>query len=449
MMLAITLMVPFARKLFRFGALEPALMGVPIATAAGVLVVLELIKPVLRWGFGGINRLQGDMMMAQPLATKTTPAASDPVAITALVTTGPDVAAAPAKSKPVPWKRLTLAVAVVVALVGLAWWQPWVARAPQVVIETVTEGPVARVLAVNGRIAALHSVGVRSSVPGQLTDVLVSSGDTVQKGAVIAQLDASQPRALVMQALAAFDASVVRQMQARADANRALALGGNIPRKTLEDANLAATAAGNEVDRLRASLAQAQSQLVLYTIKAPLSGTLLVRDAEPGQVVDGVAVLFTVADAQALVVEADVDETYATRMQPGLTAQLQLTGETTILPGKVTYVAPLVDPDTGGLAIKMTPDQPRAAPVGLTVTANIVMDSKPLGITAPRSAILTEADQSVLFVVVDGKAVRQLVTVIPWPAVRLEVSEGLAAGETLIVDPKGLVDGQTVKIVQP
>ena len=298
----------------------------------------------------------------------------------------------------------------------------------------------------NGRVAALHSVGVRSSVPGQVTEVLVASGDPVAAGAVIARLEASQPRAQVTQAFAAFDASVVRQVQAQADADRALALGGNIPRKTLEAADLAATAAGNEVDRLKAALVQAQSALALYTITAPMSGTVLARDAEPGQVVDGVAVLFVVADAQALVVEADVDETYATRMKPGLTAQLQLTGEVAILPGMVTYVAPLVDPDTGGLSIKITPDTPRAAPVGLTVTANIVMDTKPSGLTAPRSAILTEAEQSVVFVVADGKAERRIVTIIPWPAVRLEVTQGLAAGDLLILDPTGLTDGQAVTL---
>lgn len=443
-MLAVTLMVPFARGLFRFGALEPAMLVVPIATAAGLLVLLELIKPVWRWGFGERNRLQEDRMTAQPLPPETTPAA------TAVVTTAPATPVAPVpKSRPMPWKRLGLAALVALGLGALAWWQPWMARMPQVVIETVTPGPVSRILAVNGRIAALHSVGVRAAVPGQVTEVTVATGDAVAAGGVIAQLDAAQPRAQAMQALAAFDASVVRRQQAQADADRARALGGNIPRNTLEAAELAATTAGNEVDRLQAALAQAQSQLALYTITAPLSGTVLARDVEPGQVVDGVAVLFIVADAQALVIEADIDETYATRMQPGLSVQLQLTGDAAILPGTVTYVAPVVDPDTGGLSIKITPDTPRAAPIGLTVTANIVMDTKPIGITAPRSAILTEAETSVLFVVVDGKAERRVVTVVPWPAVRLEVTEGLAAGDALIVDPTGLTDGQAVEIAQP
>jgi len=146
---------------------------------------------------------------------------------------------------------------------GLTWWQPWSAEVTLVTTETITPGMVSRVLAVNGRIAALDSVGVRSSVPGQLTEVLVADGDTVLSGAVIARLDSSQPRAQVMQALAAFDASIVQQKQAQADADRALTLGGNVPRKTMEAADLAALTVENEVERLRAALAQAQSQLTL------------------------------------------------------------------------------------------------------------------------------------------------------------------------------------------
>jgi len=180
-----------------------------------------------------------------------------------------------------------------------------------------------------------------------------------------------------------------------------------------------------------------------------MTGTVMTRDAEPGQVVDGVAEVFTIADSGALVIEANIDETYATWIKTVLSAQLQLIGDTAILPGKVSYVAPLVDPDTGGLSIRISMDTQRAAPVGLTVTANIEMDTKAAGITAPRSAILTDTDQSVVFVVVGDEASRRVVTVILWPAVRLEMTDGLVAGDLLIVDPKGLTDGQTVKIATP
>ena len=383
--------------------------------------------------------------MAEPTAPKISTSATETAALPALVATPISAPAAPTV-KPFPRKRLAAVVLVAIAVGGLAWWQPWVARVPQVVIETVAEGPVARILAVNGRVAALQSVDVRPAVPGQLAEVHVAVGDVVTAGDVMARLDTTQPAAQVAQSFAAFDAGLVQLQQAQEDAGRDRALGDNIPRQTLATAELAVTAAAAEVARLQALLDQSQAQLEHFTIAAPMSGTVLARAAEPGQVVDGVTVLFTVANVRDLVVEADVDETYATRMQLGLPVHLQLTGDEAILPGTVTYVAPVVDPDTGGLAIKMTPVVPNPAPIGLTVTANIVMDAKPMGITAPRSAILTEADQSVLFVVVDGKAERRVVTIIPWPAVRLEVTDGLAAGDMLILDPTGLTDGQAVTL---
>ena len=157
-------------------------------------MVLELIKPVWRRVFDAGGTFEGDTTKAEPTAPKISTPAPVTDAQTVLVATKVAAPAAPT-AKPVQRKGIAVAVLAAIALGGLAWWQPWAARVPLVGIEIVTTGPVSRVLAVNGRVAALHSVGVRSSVPGLLTEVLVTSGDTVQAGAVIARLDASQPRA--------------------------------------------------------------------------------------------------------------------------------------------------------------------------------------------------------------------------------------------------------------
>jgi len=98
--------------------------------------------------------------------------------------------------------------------------------------------------------------------------------------------------------------------------------------------------------------------------------------------------LFAVADLSALIVETDVDESYATQIRAGMPAVLQLTGETGTLAGTVSFVAPVVDAETGGLAVKIAFAEPQQAPVGLTVTANIVVDRQEAAISAPRSAIV-------------------------------------------------------------
>jgi multidrug efflux pump subunit AcrA (membrane-fusion protein) len=116
-----------------------------------------------------------------------------------------------------------------------------------------------------------------------------------------------------------------------------------------------------------------------------------------------------------------------------------LAGSTETRSGAVSFVAPRVDPDTGGLAVKIGFDAPLLAPVGLTVTANITVDSR-TALTVPRAAL---RDGSV-FVLRAGKAVQTPVTVIDWPAARLIVTAGLETGDRVITDSTGLSDGLAV-----
>ena len=125
---------------------------------------------------------------------------------------------------------------------------------------------------------------------------------------------------------------------------------------------------------------------------------------------------------------------------------LQFVGETLTRTGKVIFVAPQVDVATGGLEVKIGFDTPQTAPVGLTVTANVIVDQQDAAISAPRAAIVTEAAGSAVFLVKDGLARRQAVSVTDWPADRLEVTSGLAAGDVLILDAAGLTDGQAVTV---
>jgi HlyD family secretion protein len=155
--------------------------------------------------------------------------------------------------------------------------------------------------------------------------------------------------------------------------------------------------------------------------------------------VDPSTALFTLADLSVLLVETDVDEAYATKIALGQAATLQLVGSRATLNGQVIFVSPRVDPATGGLAVKIGFAEPLQAPVGLTVTANIVVGSE-VALTVPRTALQGDA----VYLLADGRAVLTPVTVTDWPAARLIVTKGLAEGDRVITDSTGLTDGQLV-----
>lgn len=359
----------------------------------------------------------------------------------------------PAPEHPVPktgrpWWLWAAGGMLATGLGVLLYLQPWVASVTPVAVETVAPGPVTRVLAVNGRIAGVQSVDVRPQVDGTLAALLVVEGDVVGVGTALARIDPATQQAVVRQALAGLDGALVAKVEAEATYDRTKTLGSIAARVVLDNAARAVEIAEQEVARMTALLDQAEIQLGKYTIRAPLTGTVLVLTAEVGQTVDPAVALMTIADLDRLVVETDVDESYATQITVGQLAGLQLSGETVVRGGKVSFVSKRVEETTGGLAVEVTPDAALTAPIGLTVTANITVDDRPVAVTVPRAAIVHDADGDGVLVVIDGLARRRAVTVIEWPAARLIVTDGLAAGDAVIADATGIVDGQAVAVAR-
>ena len=364
----------------------------------------------------------------------------------------PALRRAPPASSPTRGRRrawLLGAALVGLALAVLAYTQIWMTRPPVVPVEIATPAPVTRVLAVNGRIAAVRSVDVRATVSGRLAALDVAEGDAVDAGQVLAEVDAEAQSAVVRQAVAALDAALVAQDQARETYDRLLALGTNVARSTLESEARAMQSAAQEVARMTAILDQARVALRDHTIRAPMAGTVLVLNVEEGQTVDPATPLMTLADLGELVVEADVDEAYATQIAENQPAVLQLAGETGTRDGHVSFVSRRVDVDTGGLAVKIAFDAPVSAPVGLTVATNIVVERREAALTVPRTALETGAQGTGVFLVQDGTARFAPVTVVDWPAARLIVTDGLSEGDVLIMDAAGIADGQAVAVERP
>jgi len=349
-----------------------------------------------------------------------------------------------------PWflRPFWLVVLVILAAVG-AWLllnRPWEVRPLAVAVEAVTPGPASRILAVNGRITPSRQVEISSTVNGRVKSVEVDEGDEAAEGATLLIVDDAQQRAAVAQVDSAIEGVRARLQQAKIDYERAKELGDSISRKTLDDALLAVETAQKEVDQLIASRDQAMSLLAEYVVRAPFDGTVLVRGADPGQVVGSSSALFSFAALAELNAEASVDELYSAEIKRGIKVTARPSGHATLLEGTVAYVSPVVDTSTGGRLVRV--DLPEAAsldlPVGLTVTLNIVVDERSEAITVPRSAILTGTGAPAVLVVDGDTAARREIEFVDWPSDRVIVTSGLSGGEQLIIDPSKVAAGDLV-----
>lgn len=313
--------------------------------------------------------------------------------------------------------------------------RPWQEKPRDVPVEIVSAGPVSQVLAVNGRVAARTSVSVRAAVSAQVLKVEVSEGQKVETGDVLLVLDTAIIDAQVEQASAALEAQIAQQSQAQATVDRSRALGSSSPRATLEDAEFKLATAKQETARLEAALRQVQRQLAEYTIRAPMSGVVLSRDVDIGQLVDLQNELFVIADISDVIVETDIDELYSSHVKEGLKALLKPVGASVAQPGSVVFAAPRVDSVTGGRRIKIGFDEPASLPVGLTVNANVIVNEVASALSLPRRAIIANGAQSHVLVLEDGVAMERQIRFGDWPSERVIINDGVREGEIVILDP--------------
>lgn len=358
-------------------------------------------------------------------------------------------AADPGITRAKRWRWLSFLALGVLALAALGAVLAFRARPPLVGVEIAATGPVTRLLAVNGRIAAAMTVDVRPAVTGVLVALPVAEGDTVTQGQLLGQVDAQAQASAVRQAVAGLDAALVAQAQARQALDRAEALGDTVAQSVRDADAFALQAAAQEVLRREAALEEARIVLDRHSLRAPIAGAVIDLTAEQGQIVGPSLPFLTLATLEAPLVEAVVDEIYATQIALGQTALLQLAGQTKTYEGHVRFVSTSVDVATGGLAVKIAFDTPVTAPIGLTVATNIIVDQLEAALTVPRTALQRSEAGMGVFLAKDGVAQFQPIAVVDWPAARLVVTDGLTEGDVVIADADGLSAGQAVAVDLP
>lgn len=344
-------------------------------------------------------------------------------------------------------RRIVVLGLLVGGAAGYAWWaRPWEPKPISVAIEIVASGPAREVLAVNGQIVPAEEVDLGAPVAGQVMEVLAREGDVVTKGQPLARLDDRIARAAVDQAEALLESAKIEEQAARMAYDRAAALAGTVSGQTVDSAKFTWEAAAARVRQLTAALERAGRQLDLYQIRSPIEGTILTVNAELGQVVGSTSALFSVGDLSAPLIECDVDEVYGARMTPGLAARVAPVGSRDASPATVIFVAPTVNPDTGGRTLRLGFDTPPeiVLPRGLTMSVNVVVDTFDRAISVARSAI-QDLNGAPYVLLDDGGTARKVpVTIRNWPAEQLVVTDGLTPGDRLITTPQGINPGDLV-----
>jgi RND family efflux transporter MFP subunit len=213
----------------------------------------------------------------------------------------------------------------------------------------------------------------------------------------------------------------------------------------LAQANLAASEA--VVQRL-------EQQLSYNRIVAPFAGVITKRNIDVGTLVDPgnggtPKQLFVLSQTDTLRLYVAVPQSYAPRIRVGSSAQVSLTEiPDKTFSGKVVRTAGAIDPSTRTLQVEVNLPNPSGQLLpGAYVRVSLASEAaeKPL-LTIPNNSLLFRPDGVQIAKVRDGKVHLQKVTLGRDLGARIEVLDGVAAADKLVVNPPdSLAEGDEVQ----
>ena len=370
-------------------------------------------------------------------------------------------------------------------MVALAFWLIQRMRGPALAGYKVAERPLVQTVVATGRVVAVSRAQIGSPVTGVVIERRVREGDRVQAGDVLAVLRADDMEAAVRdaeaalaqlqqstrpQAQAALREAEARLTQATREAQRRRELFQQqaIAREEMEQAIQAETTAranteqarltarsllaGNPAEAAaRARVASSKAQLAKTTIRAEVAGTVLTRNAEPGDLVQPGRILFEIAQTGDTEIQVPLDEKNLEVLAIGQTAMCIADAyPARPFPAKVGFIAPSVDPQRGTVDIRLTVTPvPSFLRQDMTVSVNVETGRRDKAIVVPNEALTAmDGNRAELWVVVDGRATKRPVQLGLRGLTQTEVTSGLHVGDWILSDARASVaPGDRVRVV--
>ncbi len=228
-----------------------------------------------------------------------------------------------------PPGRATVFTALGLAAAGCATGE---ANEPEQTLQTLIAGRQTIVSSVEatGTVEPIRIIEVKSQAGGEVLALPVELGDNVEQGTLLVRIDPRDVNNAHAQAQADLDVAEAQADVAERQLERIQALHESdiVTSEELESAILSSANARASLVRATTNLALAEDKLDDVTLRAPITGTVVERTVEEGQVVTGTrdltggTVLMRMADLTEVQVRMLVDETDIGRLEPGLPADI-------------------------------------------------------------------------------------------------------------------------------
>jgi len=365
------------------------------------------------------------------------------------------------------WHAIVAAVAVLGVLAG---WRVMGARQAQQEAQaqlaaqkaqTVVElaaGDVVRAevrelrrgLPVSGSIKAVNSAYVKARVPGELQELRLREGDTVRAGQVIARIDRIEGQARLQQVQEQADAAKAQIdiAERQFNNNKALVDQGFISRSALDTSQNNLAAARSTHKAAMAAVDLARKGLEDTVLRAPISGVVAQRLAQPGERVAIDARILEIVDLSSLEMEATLSAADSVDLRVGQEATLQVEGSPRPVAARVARINPSAQAGSRSVLAYLAIADTSGLRQGLFAQGSVRLGQSS-ALAVPLAALRTDKPAPYVQVVEDGKVAHRAVQ----PGERGQADkdlwvavQGLAPGTTVILGHVGpLREGTQVK----
>jgi membrane fusion protein (multidrug efflux system) len=282
-------------------------------------------------------------------------------------------------------------------------------------LAVVTPAALPRWLPVSGTMQPVRQATVKAKVSGDVRQITVREGDTVQAGQMLVRVDTADLDARVLERQGQLQSA--RAQMALAEKtntmNQKLLKQNFISQNASDNAESSLEVAKGNVQAAEAQLRVAQNALRDSVATAPLSGIVAKRHVQPGEKVAFDTPLVTIVDLkdmelQALVPSGDIPE-----LSPGMTVDLAVDGFTDRkFTGRIERINPSTEAGTRAILVFVgIPNAALALRGGMFATGRIALAAGAPVPTLPSVAVRTEAGQSYVWTIQDGKLAKRTVLI--------------------------------------
>ncbi|MBN2723283.1 MAG: efflux RND transporter periplasmic adaptor subunit [Deltaproteobacteria bacterium] len=321
-----------------------------------------------------------------------------------------------------------------------------------------------------GTIASETQMTVFSMIPGEIRSLKVKEGDDVKKGDIIARLDAGKIALNYNQARAGLSQAKLNLQNMEVNYKRMKTLYDEkaISKSEFEKIDIGYKVAQQQVKMASASVSLVSSSWSDATLKAPMGGTVIVKNVEEGDLMSSAQAmknspLVVIADLDTMKVEFHVREQFIPWLHKGLTAKIKVDAWEHEFDGKVEKIGEFLDPVTRTLKTTvLIQNKPisyildgkkieikRPLKIGMFARINLKLSSKGNKIAVPSDAVISRGGFTYVFTYENGLARRKIVKPGMVDNSITEIREGLKEGEQIItIGHRAVFDGQSVRLMK-